>query len=173
MTSDQAVVIHDHDPEWPARFEREAALLTEVLAPWITGGVHHIGSTSVPGLAAKPIIDIMVGVADLDSSRPCIEVLAAHEYLYAPYRDDVMHWFCKPHPARRTHHLHVVPAGSRRFADVLAFRDHLRAHPAAAGEYEQLKRELAASHTHDRDAYTDAKTAFVAAITSRAARGKD
>ena len=73
-----------------------------------------MGSTAVPGLTAKPVIDILVGVADLESSRPCIELLSPLQYLYAPYLPDVMHWFCKPSPARRTQHLHLVPSGSAR-----------------------------------------------------------
>jgi GrpB-like predicted nucleotidyltransferase (UPF0157 family) len=79
-----------------------------------------------------------------------------------------MHWFCRPSPARRTHHLHLVPTGSARFTDVLAFRGYLRAHPGAARRYEQLKQRLAARHSHDRDAYTDGKAAMVAAITKDA-----
>lgn len=80
---------------------------------------------------------------------------------YAPYRADVMHWFCKPDPARRTHHLHLVPAGSPRFNDVLALRDYLRAHPAAAAKYETLKRELADRYPRDREGYTDGKAELI------------
>jgi GrpB-like predicted nucleotidyltransferase (UPF0157 family) len=167
---DEAVSIHAYDPAWAAGFEREAGILGDVLRPWITGGVHHVGSTAVPGLAAKPVIDIMVGVADLDSSRPAIDLLAGLDYCYAPYRTDVMHWFCKPDPARRTHHLHLVPTVSQRFTDVLAFRDYLRAHPDAIRQYEELKRQLAARHSHDRDAYTDGKSAMVATLTAAARR---
>jgi GrpB-like predicted nucleotidyltransferase (UPF0157 family) len=92
--------------------------------------------------------------------------LAEHEphYCYAPYREDQMHWFCKPSPARRTHHLHLVPTGSRRFTDVLAFRDYLRAHPHAVRQYEQLKRQLTVHHADNRQAYTDGKSAMVATI---------
>lgn len=173
MADDEPVSLRDYDPAWPARFQHEAVLLIEAIGPWISGGVHHVGSTAVPGLAAKPVIDIMVGVADLDSSRPCIEVLAGLDYCYAPYREDVMHWFCKPSPARRTHHLHLVPTGSQRFTDVLAFRDYLRAHPDAARRYGDLKRQLAARHSNDRTAYTDGKSAMVAAITADARNWRD
>ena len=79
-----------------------------------------------------------------------------------------MHWFCKPSPARRTHHLHLVPTGSRRFTDVLAFRDYLRVHPHAARQYEQLKRQLAIRYVEDRQAYTDGKSAMVTAVTADA-----
>jgi GrpB-like predicted nucleotidyltransferase (UPF0157 family) len=165
---DERVSLHDYDPAWPAMFQLEADRLAEALAPWITGGVHHVGSTAVPGLSAKPIIDIMIGVADLESARPCLPRAAELGYCYAPHRATVMHWFCKPDPAHRTHHLQLVPTGSARYLDVLAFRDHLRAHPGAAAEYARLKRELARRHATDRDAYTDGKSAMVAEITAAA-----
>jgi GrpB-like predicted nucleotidyltransferase (UPF0157 family) len=139
-----------------------------VIGSWVTGGIHHVGSTAVPGLAAKPVIDIAVGVESLAASRPCIDRLAGIDYVYAPYRADVMHWFCKPHPARRTHHLHLIPTGSERLHDELAFRDHLCTHADDAAEYESLKRRLAIEHADDRDAYTEAKSAYVAAFTRRA-----
>jgi GrpB-like predicted nucleotidyltransferase (UPF0157 family) len=167
---DEAVTVLAYNPMWPDQFHSEATILTDVLGPWITGGVHHVGSTAVPGLAAKPVIDIMVGVLDLDSTRPCIDLLAHLDYCYAPYREDEMHWFCKPSPARRTHHLHLVPTESKRFTDVLAFRDYLRAHPHTARQYEQLKRQLAIRYAENRTAYTDGKTSMIADITQAAHR---
>lgn len=165
---DEPVQIVPYDNTWPLRFAEESARIEQLIAEWITGGVHHVGSTSVPGLAAKPIIDIAVGVADLASSRPCIDLLAQLDYCYAPYRAEVMHWFCKPSPSHRTHHLHLLPTGSQRLHDELAFRDYLRAHPTVASEYSLLKRDLAGRYRDDRDAYTDAKHDFVA-DTTRAA----
>ncbi|MEV4508317.1 GrpB family protein [Dactylosporangium sp. NPDC049525] len=150
-----------HDPAWGGRFTEEAAAIRAAIGPWLTGGVEHVGSTAVPGLAAKPVIDIMAGVADLDASRDCIEALAGLGYLYAPYRTDVMHWFCKPDPAARTHHLHLVPTGSPRWHQVLSFRDLLRRDPAAAAEYATLKRTLAARFPDDREAYTDGKAELI------------
>jgi GrpB-like predicted nucleotidyltransferase (UPF0157 family) len=166
--ADEPIRLAAYDPAWPVMFQQEADTLAEVLGPWITGGVHHVGSTAVPGLLAKPIIDIMVGVADLESSRPCLPLAAGIGYCYAPHRAEIMHWFCKPEPSRRTHHLQLVPAGSRRFADVLGFRDYLRAHPEKAAEYARLKQELAARHTADRDAYTEGKSALVAELSAAA-----
>lgn len=131
--------------------------------PGVVGEIHHIGSTAVPGLGAKPTIDILVGVSDLPSSRGCFGSLAKLEYVYAPYRAGEMHWFCKPGPARRTYHLHLVPTGSGRYRDELAFRDQLRADPALAAAYAALKWQLAAEHKHDRDAYTAAKGEFIRA----------
>jgi GrpB-like predicted nucleotidyltransferase (UPF0157 family) len=161
---DEAIRVVGYDPDWPLRFESERAALEDHIGPWITGGIHHVGSTSVPGLPAKPIIDILAGVESLDRSRACIDAVAPLGYLYAPYRDDEMHWFCKPHPARRTHHLHLVPTGSRRFRDELAFRDALRADPALAARYAALKRDLAARFGDDREAYTEHKGPFIRAV---------
>lgn len=158
---DEPIRIEPPRPDWPARFEAERQALEAAIGPWATGGIHHVGSTAVPGLDAKPVIDILVGVDDLESSRACFGLLAQLGYLHAPYLPDEMHWFCKPDPARRTHHLHLVPAGSQRFADELAFRDHLRGMPGAAAEYAALKRRLAGEHPDDREAYTAAKAAFV------------
>jgi GrpB-like predicted nucleotidyltransferase (UPF0157 family) len=164
----EPVRIVQYDPAWPARFEAEKRLLEEVLAPWIVGGVHHIGSTAVPGLAAKPIVDVMVGVEGLEQSLPARPVAEAVGYVWAPYRPDVFHWFCKPAPERRTHHLILVPFDHPTFAARLAFRDALREDPSLAAEYEALKRELAGRHEYDREAYTDAKSDFVVRMTRAA-----
>ena len=170
----EPVEVVPHRTEWAAAFEEEAGRLRAVIGHWITGGVHHVGSTAVEGLDAKPIIDIAVGVQSLEESWPCIDLLGQLQYLYAPYRADVMHWFCKPDPARRTHHLHLIPTGSPRLTEELAFRDYLRDHPDQAAAYALLKKRLAAKHSHDREAYTAAKTGFIAALTTLAqARGPD
>jgi GrpB-like predicted nucleotidyltransferase (UPF0157 family) len=161
--ADEAILLTPYQPQWPERFERERSALSEAIGPWVVGGIHHVGSTAVPGLTAKPIIDILVGVADLESSRGTMERLADIEYLYAPYLDDRMHWFCKPHPARRTHHLHLVPVDSNRYLEELAFRDSLRADPGLAGEYSTLKQRLAQLFRNDRTAYTKAKSDFIGA----------
>jgi len=155
------VEIAPYDPGWPAAFDAERALLEPVLAPWLTGEIHHVGSTSVPGLGAKPVIDIMAGVQDLDSSRAAIPVAERLGYSYAPYRPDVMHWFCKPSPVYRTHHLHLVPFQSRMWIERLAFRDYLRAHSDTATEYALLKRSLADRFKFDRERYTEEKGPFI------------
>lgn len=163
VPSDEPVRLAPPDPGWPARFEREREALEEAIGERVRGGIHHVGSTAVSGLEAKPIIDILAGVRDLDAGRACFEPLANLGYLHAPYLPKEMHWFCKPHPARRTHHLHLVPADSQRYRDELAFRDLLRTDPQLADRYAALKRELAKSHRTNRDAYTEAKSAFVRA----------
>jgi GrpB-like predicted nucleotidyltransferase (UPF0157 family) len=156
------------DPAWPARFEMERQALTQALGPWLTGPVEHIGSTAVSGLPAKPVIDIMAGVSSLDASRPAIDAAAALGYCYYPYRPDSEHWFCKPSPAFRTHHLHLVPFGSEQWRGAIAFRDYLRAHPADAADYAALKMELAQRFRNDREAYTQAKSAFITRLTRMA-----
>ena len=166
--TEEPIRIARSDAAWPARFEADRLLLAEAIGQWSIGGIHHVGSTAVPGLDAKPVIDILVGVADLDSSRACFEPLARLGYLYAPYRVHEMHWFCKPDPTRRTHHLHLVPTDSQRFRDELAFRDQLRSYPDVAADYARLKRRLAAEFEHDREAYTRAKGDFIRAALDRA-----
>lgn len=128
ISSDAPVEIVAYDPAWPGIFEGEAEVLRHALAPWLTGPIEHIGSTAVPGLAAKPIVDIMAGVETLDASRPAIVAATDVGYCHAPYRADVEHWFCKPSPTFRTHHLHLVPMGSPQWVHPIAFRDYLRAH---------------------------------------------
>jgi GrpB-like predicted nucleotidyltransferase (UPF0157 family) len=160
---EEPIRVVPYDPQWPERFERERALLAEAIGPWAVGGVHHVGSTAVPGLDAKPTIDVLVGVEDLASARGCFESLAELGYLYAPYRPEEMHWFCKPSPSRREFHLHLVPVDSSRFQDELAFRDGLRADPKLAREYAELKRSLAARFPRDREFYTKAKGEFIRA----------
>jgi GrpB-like predicted nucleotidyltransferase (UPF0157 family)/maleate cis-trans isomerase len=167
---DAVVEIVSYDPEWPARFDEERATLLHVLRPWLTGPIEHIGSTAVPGLVAKPVIDIMAGVQTLDASRPAIAAMATHGYCYFPYQADREHWFCKPSPQLRTHHLHLVPFGSPQWGETLAFRDYLRAHRDVAAEYGQLKQRLAQEFHADREAYTQAKQPFIESITALALR---
>jgi GrpB-like predicted nucleotidyltransferase (UPF0157 family) len=163
-----AVYVEPYDPTWPARFERERDLLQAVLAEWLVGPIEHVGSTAVPGLSAKPVIDIMAGVESLSASKLAIPALAPHGYWYSPYKPDVMHWFCKPSAEVRTHHLHIVPFRSALWHERLVFRDALRSDVALALEYRRLKLELAERHRHDREAYTEAKTAFITRVIERA-----
>jgi GrpB-like predicted nucleotidyltransferase (UPF0157 family) len=168
MLPDEPIQLSSYDPSWPLRFEEEQAALAAMIGEWTVGGIHHVGSTAVRGLAAKPIIDILAGVRDFDESRACFEPLAGLDYLYAPYLSEEMHWFCKPHPSRRTHHLHLVPVDSRRYADELAFRDRLRADPRIAADYVALKRRLAERFAQDRESYTEAKSDFIRGVLGSA-----
>lgn len=162
------VDIAPYDPSWPAQFMDEANALRRVLALWLVGPIEHVGSTAIPGLAAKPVIDIMAAVHTLEGSRPAISAAKALGYCYAPYQADSEHWFCKPSPAVRTHHLHLMPLGSPQWLRSIAFRDYLRTHNVVAAEYEALKRNLAQQHHFDREAYTEAKRPFITRVTDAA-----
>mgnify|MGYP001405749651 FL=1 len=164
------IEVAPYDARWPAAFEQERALLAEALGPWLAGPPEHIGSTAVPGLAAKPVIDIMAPVHTLAASRPAIEAARELGYMHYPYKPDVMHWFCKPSAAHRTHHLHLVPLGSPLWRERLAFRDALRADPELRASYQALKLDLAQRHRLVREAYTDAKTPFIEQVLRQAAR---
>ena len=162
MSSLEAPVeITPYDATWPMRFHEEADALRRTLATWLVGPIEHIGSTAIPGLAAKPVIDIMAGVRTLEDSRPAIAAATELGYCHAPYRAELEHWFCKPSPAFRTHHLHLIPVGSTQWRRPIAFRDYLRAHANVAGEYEVLKRRLAREHRLDREEYTQATRPFI------------
>ncbi len=158
------VFIVAYDASWPTRFAEERAALAGVLSPWLAGPIEHIGSTAVPGLVAEPVIDIMAAVASLDASRPALAAVAALHYVYFPYREEIMHWLCKPSDEVRTHHLHLVPVGSALWHERLRFRDRLRSDARVAAEYAALKLELAARYEFDREAYTNAKESFVRRI---------
>ena len=158
-----------YDPEWPLRFEDERGRLEPVLAPWLDGGIHHIGSTSVPGLAAKPVLDLLAGVRDLRAAEGAFEPLRALGYLPHPHRPEA-HAFAKPGGGdwwEQTHHLHLTEPGSDLWRERLAFRDALRADPALAAEYERWKIANAA-RPGDAAPYGESKTAFVARVLARA-----
>jgi GrpB-like predicted nucleotidyltransferase (UPF0157 family) len=164
--ADEPIAVVRYDPEWPRRFEAERALLERVLAPWLEGGIHHVGSTAVPGLASKPIIDMVAGVRDLEEARAAFEPLREQSYLYAPHRPRIAHHFVKPSPRLQesTHGLHLTEPGSDLWRERLAFRDALRGDAALAAEYEALKLRLAHEHGDDVVAYTEHKRDFVAAV---------
>jgi GrpB-like predicted nucleotidyltransferase (UPF0157 family) len=152
------IVIVPYDPAWPRRFEAERALLADVLAPWLEDGIHHVGSTAIPGIAAKPIVDMMAGVQDLDEARAAYEPLLEHGWAHTPHRPGIAHHFSKDGLG-----VHLTEPGSDLWRERLAFRDALRANPALAAEYEELKLGLARKHD-DAAAYTRAKRAFVAGV---------
>ncbi len=159
-----------YDPDWVVRFEHERVLLEQMLAPWLSGGVHHIGSTAVPGLAAKPILDMMAGVADLPAARPAVVVLEGHGWVHAPHRPEA-YWFYRPRTSvghEHTHNLHLTQPGSALWRERLAFRDALRGDPALREEYQELKVHLAQRHGDDGNGYTADKRAFVARVLASA-----
>lgn len=166
--SEAPIHVVPYDPNWVAKFEDEKAVLETLLAPWRRGPIEHIGSTAIPGLCAKPVIDTMVGVTSLAESEQAKVALRGAGYQYAEYKTDVMHWFCKPSFAMRTHHLHLIPYGSTLWHDRLRFRDALRADSTLAADYAALKLHLARKFQFDREAYTDGKSPFIARILASA-----
>jgi GrpB-like predicted nucleotidyltransferase (UPF0157 family) len=162
-----SVEVVPYDVAWPAQFASENNLLATILSPWLAGDIEHVGSTAIPGMPAKPVIDIMAPVHGLGASRLAIEAVASAGYHYAAYKPDLMHWFCKPSPQHRTHHLHLVPRASLLWRQRLIFRDALQDDPALAHEYANLKMQLAERFRFDREAYTDAKGPFVARVLAR------
>ncbi|MGH2812324.1 MAG: GrpB family protein, partial [Actinomycetota bacterium] len=153
------VVVAEYDPLWPEVFDRERQDILRVAGHVITR-LEHVGSTSVPGLLAKPVIDILAGVEDLYDSLRAIAPLRELGYEYVPeYENELRErrYFRKGDPQARTHHVHLVEVGSHFWKRHLAFRDHLRADQAAAEEYARLKGDLARRFPEDREAYTEAK----------------
>jgi GrpB-like predicted nucleotidyltransferase (UPF0157 family) len=167
MQTEEQVKIVSYDSSWPIKFEKEKELLQKTIGKWIVGGIHHVGSTSIPGIAAKPIIDIMVGVESLEIGKTLIPLLEKIQYYYYPYKPEQMVWFCKPSLYKRTHHLHLIEYGSKLWIDRLAFRDYLREYSDSRDEYERLKIQLAEKFKDDREAYTDAKEGFVNSILEK------
>jgi GrpB-like predicted nucleotidyltransferase (UPF0157 family) len=169
MAGDPVVVI-PYDPKWPHQFEAERALLEEVLAPWLKDGIHHVGSTAVPGLASKPVIDMIAGVGDLDEARAAFEPLREQSYLYTPHRPGIAHHFSKPslRLSELQYGLHLTEPGSDLWRERLVFRDELRGNPALTTEYQALKLRLAKEHGADVAAYTGDKRAFVARVLASA-----
>ena len=154
----------EYDPEWPARFEAERVVLERLLTPWLEGCIHHVGSTAIPGIAAKPIIDIIAGVGNLGEARAAFDPLWNEGYAFSPHRPGVAHHFAKPPSQPAQYGLHLTEPQSDLWRERPAFRDVLRADPELAGEYEALKRRLAEQHPEDVGAYTRGKRSFVVGV---------
>jgi len=165
----------DHEPRWGEWFEAEAAAVADALGP-IALRVEHVGSTSVPGLAAKPVVDIQVSVARLAPRTTFVEPLEGLGYRFVadPVETECEYFSREDDPKEeRKFHLRVCWVGSDWERRHLAFRDWLRAHPGDAAAYADLKRTAAAEHPNDVHTYTDAKTAFIRDIEARAAATAD
>jgi GrpB-like predicted nucleotidyltransferase (UPF0157 family) len=167
----EEVEIRPYDPGWIRLFEQESAHLRSCLPAELIRRIEHFGSTAVPGLAAKPIVDILVEVTDLERTKTEIVPLLesqGYDYFWRPTIGDdglpFYAWFIKRDPTGvRTHHIHMVEGGEQ-FAvhwERLLFRDYLIAHPNVAKEYELLKHRLAAESPRNRATYTQAKTGFI------------
>jgi GrpB-like predicted nucleotidyltransferase (UPF0157 family) len=166
------VIVVDYDPKWPLIYEEEKARILAVIPNTILA-IEHVGSTAVPGLGAKPTIDVMVGINHLSDARKCIEPLRSIGYEYVPEFEASIperRYFRKgPSGVPNKHfHLHMVEHNGDFWERHILFRDYLRAHPKEARRYNQLKKELAAKHRLNREAYTDAKTSYIKSVVARA-----
>jgi GrpB-like predicted nucleotidyltransferase (UPF0157 family) len=164
---DPAVRIVEYDPVWPEMAEAEIARIGAAVGEAVR--IEHVGSTAVSGLAAKPIIDLQLAVADADARSLYVESLEGLGYLFAPDpASPDFHFFGLPVARPRTHHLHVCAAGSEDERRHLAVRDYLRAYPDEVAAYAELKRGLVARAPGDRLAYIEGKEEYVAALERRA-----
>jgi GrpB-like predicted nucleotidyltransferase (UPF0157 family) len=169
-----AIEIVPYNPAWPGAFAAERDRLAAALSG-LAVRIDHNGSTAVPGLGAKPVIDIQVSVRRLQPLEEYASGLRQLGYVHVPHADDSFcPFFHRPAVWPHTHHVHVVESGGAEERRTLAFRDYLREHPKVARAYEELKRGLAARHSaatfESRQASADAKTWFVTRITELALR---
>lgn len=164
-----------YDSHWPKMFLAERDHLLSCLPSDLIKRIEHFGSTAVPGLAAKPVVDMLVEVTSLQRTQhevvPILEQ-QGYDYFWRPnFGENIppfYAWFIKRNvQGQRTFHIHMVERDFPHWERLL-FRDYLRNHPDAAGEYQQLKLYLAQQHGQDRIAYTEAKTAFIVATTQKA-----
>ena len=167
------IQIVEYSTLWPSQFGEEAAMIGAVLG-LLAQRIEHVGSTAVPGLAAKPVIDIQVSVARLQPRGAFDDLLGRIGYTHIDVGefDAVYPFYQRPDDWPTTHHLHLCRVGSAEELSHLVFRDYLRDHPQTAREYEALKRSLAAAQPGttlaDRERYSLAKTPFIADVVTRA-----
>ncbi len=162
------VKLAPYSPLWRRKFSAEARRLQRHL-PFRSYRLEHIGSTAVPGLEAKPIIDMAIRIPSLRPLTRWIRALEAAGYTYkGEYGLPGRHFFTRGVPV--THHLHLVAPDTRHWDDWILFRDYLRTHPSAAALYDRTKRQLARHFASNRDAYTRAKTPLIRKIMAAARR---
>jgi len=162
----EEVTLQAYDAAWPDKFVAERDRLL-ALFPVNIIDIEHIGSTAVPGLLAKPVIDILAGVESMAVARALTEPLLEAGYSTSAEFNAKLtdrQWFMRWADGRRTHHLHVVVHRGKEWTERLRFRDALRASPVLAARYAELKAGLVLQHANDREAYTSAKSAFVRAM---------
>lgn len=167
----EPIALSPYDPAWSTGFDAERERLTAI-CPGQLIAIEHIGSTAVPGMAAKPVIDLMGGVESMAVADALLEPLCDAGYITSAGFNAAIgerRWLMRWEEGRRTHHLHLLVPDSAEWRDRVAFRDLLRASEDLASQYLQLKVKLAAQHPSDREAYTDAKSEFIREVLHRCA----
>lgn len=166
------IIIAEYDPQWPLLFEQERKRIEAVLGNEAIR-FEHIGSTAIPGLASKAVIDIAIGIQCLEMALKYIPLLEGLEYIYEPTFEALLparRFFWKGTPAVHTYHIHMAEVGSPLWVKPIMFRDYLRKHPDEAQHYGELKKSLAERWVNDMDAYVEGKTDFVEGVLVKAAR---
>lgn len=164
----RTIIVSPYNPKWPKLFQQEAALIREIFGPELVN-IHHIGSTSVPGLSAKPIIDILAVVKDIEGVDRFNEQMKAIGYEPRGEFGIAGRRYFPKGGAERTHHVHAFQFDNiYEIERHLAFRDYLRAHPEVAHRYGQVKSQLAAQFSNDPEGYMDGKDALVKEIEQAA-----
>jgi GrpB-like predicted nucleotidyltransferase (UPF0157 family) len=166
----ERVELVEHDPSWPNLYEQEAAKLRAIFDGRLEG-IEHVGSTAVPGLCAKPIVDVLVGLEELELTDEQIAAMDELGYHFLGEHGLPGRLFFRKEP--RTHHVHVVEYGGEHWQRQLTFRDALRSDEEERERYDAFKRRLAAEG-HPREVYTELKTPFIRSVEERArARRQD
>lgn len=160
---DMPVDIVEYDPAWQRSFAEQRDRMTILLRGWLAEPVEHVGSTAVPGLASKPVVDMLAPVTSLARARGAVAVLTEDGWLHWPTdpNSSWRMWFLRPRPDARTHHLYLIQYDDPHTRALRAFRDALRADDVLRDRYEALKRKQAKSFRDDREAYTNAKRHFI------------
>ncbi|MCA1054114.1 GrpB family protein [Rossellomorea aquimaris] len=160
----ESIEIKSPDKEWIHKGEVEKEKLLSLLSPFAINEIEHIGSTSIPGLPAKPIIDLMAIIPSFSTIEEIADKLQADQWHYVPPQLDGRPWrrfFIKVEDDQRVAHLHAMLNGEPRWAQQITFRNRLKENTVLKEEYAELKRDLAKKYPHDREAYSKAKTAFI------------
>jgi GrpB-like predicted nucleotidyltransferase (UPF0157 family) len=169
---DERVIIEEYDPNWKNKYILMRGKILEKIGEFVID-IQHIGSTSIPGLASKPIIDILIGVRSLDDADKCVPNVCELDFEYVKEHEKIIpdrRYFRKPRNGfgKREYHLHMCVFDGEFWKKQILFRDYLITHPEALKEYEKLKKDLASKFRNNRHAYTDGKDEFIQEILNKA-----
>lgn len=162
------VELFSYNPAWKKLYQEEAKILRSVIGKYILD-IQHVGSTSIPGAKAKPIIDIAIGVENLKKAEKCVKPLTNLGYEYK-YNAGVRgrRFFAKGSEKNRTHYIHIIKLNGRQWKNYTLFRDYLKKHKRTVKEYNELKEKLAKKYKNDRYTYTAKKDSFIKGIIKKA-----